>query len=300
VKRLIAISLAVVIQLMVIAWVETALTKRVTTAAMTAATTTETHAYGTHPQQTLDVSWDPASTMLKPIMMVVHGGTWDAGTKADIAEAAAKWEAAGFVVANVEYRYAATYGSVPGSSWPAQRNDLRSAIAWMKAHASQFNADTNSVVAYGFSAGGHMAITTAVSGGSGLDGAIGVAAPVQPDRWYNELVSGVLPVQNRKFAIRATNVVNCGDITWTSCRNQWNTFLPDKLADATDPPTLMYFGADDTLVNSIQADSIKYWFGQRGAPTTVVKMAGYGHDEGMLLDTAKWNEAVAWALAVTS
>lgn len=64
---------------------------------------------------------------------------------------------AGFVVASVEYRHSNL------ANWPAQLEDAKAAIRYLKAHAAKYQINKEQVIVMGESAGGHLASMTALT-----------------------------------------------------------------------------------------------------------------------------------------
>lgn len=99
----------------------------------------------------------------RPLVIYVHGGGWVAGnTRAagaisDFPAALASLAAEGFTVASLEYRLA---GEAPH---PAQVQDVRAAIRFLKANAARFGVDPARIAVWGGSAGGHLAALAATS-----------------------------------------------------------------------------------------------------------------------------------------
>ena len=87
-----------------------------------------------------------------PIVLNVHGGSWSAGdkkgneTSRDIPELVAR----GYIVAAVNYRHA------PAHKFPAQIQDIKCAVRFLRAHATLYHIDPNRIGAFGCSAGGHL------------------------------------------------------------------------------------------------------------------------------------------------
>ena len=83
-----------------------------------------------------------------PVVVWVHGGGWKNGSK-DRCPAA--WLAAdGFAVASIDYRL------THQAQWPAQIDDCRAAIRWLRENAKPFNLNPDRIGAWGSSAGGHL------------------------------------------------------------------------------------------------------------------------------------------------
>ncbi len=88
-----------------------------------------------------------------PAVVFVHGGAWMGGDKAttdglrDIPELVRR----GYLVASVNYRLA------PQWKFPAQIEDVKCAVRYLRAHAATYHLDPNTIGMYGASAGGHLA-----------------------------------------------------------------------------------------------------------------------------------------------
>lgn len=113
---------------------------------------------------------DYASTSPVPVIVWIHGGGWQSGSKAD-------WRPAqpfvdrGYAVASVNYRLT----SAPDSAiHPAQIHDVKAAVRWLRANAEAYNLDGHRIGAWGSSAGGHLAaLLGTTSGLEDLDGEVG-------------------------------------------------------------------------------------------------------------------------------
>lgn len=93
---------------------------------------------------TKEENWNP--------IIYVHPGGWTMGTKAvskDLVDIQALQEQ-GFLLASVEYRLA------PEHKFPAMIEDVKCAVRFLRAHATEFNIDTERFGAIGLSAGGHL------------------------------------------------------------------------------------------------------------------------------------------------
>lgn len=111
--------------------------------------------YGEHPSQLLDV-WrhaDGAAVQKPaPVLVFIPGGAWVFGRRELQGHALmAHLARRGWVCLSVQYR------SSPRHRWPRQIIDVKTAIAWARAHAHEFGGDPNFVAVAGCSAGGHMA-----------------------------------------------------------------------------------------------------------------------------------------------
>jgi acetyl esterase/lipase len=93
-----------------------------------------------------------------PVLVYMHGGAWRNGAKPEHWEPFRAWLDAGFIIVNVEYRL---FDTVPAPA-PAALQDVRCALSWVKHHDQEYGFDAQRVVTYGTSAGGHLALLSAV------------------------------------------------------------------------------------------------------------------------------------------
>ena len=97
----------------------------------------------------------------KPLTAIisVHGGRWRGGHKRDNSTIKAKqWAEFGLFSMSIEYRL------VKVALAPACYQDLQCAIRYVRAHAKQYNIDTDRIFLIGQSAGGHMVSLAATIG----------------------------------------------------------------------------------------------------------------------------------------
>jgi acetyl esterase/lipase len=105
---------------------------------------------GGHERQKLDLFLPPHSEGSKalPLVVWVHGGAWMAGGKENCP--VVSFLNHGFVVASINYRLSRH------AIFPAQLEDCKAAIRFLRAGASPYNIDPNRIGVMGESAGGHL------------------------------------------------------------------------------------------------------------------------------------------------
>lgn len=116
----------------------------------------------------------PADDQLRPGVLMIHGGAWSSGNKWSMGDHARELAQAGYVAVSINYRLA------PACPYPAQIDDCRRALAWIKEVADQYRIDTDRLAVYGYSAGGHLAAmlaTDRVSDAPKLKAAVVGGAP---------------------------------------------------------------------------------------------------------------------------
>lgn len=110
-----------------------------------------------HARQTLDLVL-PKSDRPTPLIIWVHGGGWELGAKSLVAAPAFVTE--GYAYAAINYRLS------QHAVFPAQLDDCKSAIRFLRANAEKYNLDPKRIGVWGASAGGHLVALLGTSGNS--------------------------------------------------------------------------------------------------------------------------------------
>ena len=105
-------------------------------------------AYGPHERNKLDL-YIPKHDGPLPLVIWVHGGGWEAGSK-NGAGPSLDLLGKGYAVAAINYRLSKQ------AVFPAQIDDCREAVRWLRAHAKERGLDPDHFGAWGASAGGHL------------------------------------------------------------------------------------------------------------------------------------------------
>jgi acetyl esterase/lipase len=114
----------------------------------------ETLAYGPEPQQKAELRL-PKGAGPHPVVVLVHGGCWEAPWGFDhVRSLAAALTAEGWATWSLEYRRLGD----PGGGWPGTLEDVARGADHLKAIATARRLDLGRVVAVGHSAGGHLAL----------------------------------------------------------------------------------------------------------------------------------------------
>lgn len=110
-------------------------------------------AYGEHPQQVMDIYLLENRTLETPLVVLIHGGAWVAGDKADAGFMKDACYNNGMNVVNINYRLADST-----INYTHIMEDISSAMAMILNHAAEYNVRTSKIVFWGGSAGGHLAL----------------------------------------------------------------------------------------------------------------------------------------------
>lgn len=93
-----------------------------------------------------------------PLIIWIHGGGWQNGSKEGCPPLRSGYTQRGYAVASINYRLS---GHAP---FPAQIEDCKAAIRWLRANATQFQLDPQRFGVWGSSAGGHLVALVGTSG----------------------------------------------------------------------------------------------------------------------------------------
>src|SRR5262245_60671979 len=109
-----------------------------------------------HERNKLDLYLPPQADAPLPVVVWIHGGAWRAGSKD---RCPATWAVAqGYAVGSLNYRL------LQHAEFPAQIEDCKAAIRWLRANAKKYNLDPEHVGVAGASAGGHLAALLGTTG----------------------------------------------------------------------------------------------------------------------------------------
>lgn len=88
-----------------------------------------------------------------PAVVLIHGGGWISFDKSTMKGMGGFLARHGFVAFAVDYRLFQD----GKNRWPAQLEDVRTAVRWVRANAAKYNVDPNHIGAFGHSAGAQLA-----------------------------------------------------------------------------------------------------------------------------------------------
>lgn len=111
-----------------------------------------------------------------PVVLFLHGGGWGLGRRTEVGPVFDDWQPtfferlaqAGFAVASADYRLSGE------AHFPAQLHDAKAAVRWLRRNAGEYGLAGDRIVAWGASAGGHLAALLGLTGDvPGLEGSVG-------------------------------------------------------------------------------------------------------------------------------
>lgn len=111
------------------------------------------------------------SAVPSPLVLVVHGGSWRSGTRLEMPELSRYLAARGYAVASIDY------GLAPAAKFPGPVEDVRAALAFLRAKAGELSLDPERVVLLGRSAGSQIALAAAAERPRGVRGVVDFYGP---------------------------------------------------------------------------------------------------------------------------
>ena len=206
------------------------------------------------------------STGSRPCVLMVHGGGWNTGTADQLPEISRELARLGYRVASLSYRLA------PQHPWPAQKEDVAAALAYLKAHAPELNIDPRRFIIYGRSAGGQIALDAAYTlNDPAIRGCIASYPPTDMNFAY--WTGGEHDILGSRPLVRGImGGPPGGDLT-----NLYHDASPLDFVDATTPPTLLIHGARDEIVWVRHSERLRERMQRAGRPVFLLELPWATH-----------------------
>jgi acetyl esterase/lipase len=217
-----------------------------------------------------------------PLIVWIHGGAWQAGNKSGTP--ALPFVRRGYAVASIDYRLS------QDAIFPAQIEDCKAAIRWLRAHAKEHGIDPAHIGVWGSSAGGHLVALLGTSGDvKELEGAAGnldQSSRVQAVcDWFGPT----------DFCQMAAHAIPGSKLVHNDPKSPESRLIggpiqenKDKVARANpityvskdDPPFLIMHGDRDNLVPHHQSVLLNEALKKAGVDVTFKTVEGAGHGFG--------------------
>lgn len=177
-----------------------------------------------------------------PAVIVVHGGTWQDGDNSEFVAVNAYLAARDYVVAAINYRLA------PRWRFPAARDDVLSALAYLKVHADDFGVDARRIALLGRSAGGQLALLAAYTAQDpSVRGVISLYGPSDLRFAYDHPSPAAL--RDTRSVLEAY----LGGAPGSSGEDTYFAASPINFVNSSSPPTLLIHGMRDAIVSPAES-----------------------------------------------
>ncbi len=222
-----------------------------------------------------DVAWTEAGPAA-PLVILLHGGSWSAGSRADMHGEMVALARRGYTTATVEYRLT----QAPRDVFPAAIADVRCALRLLRRRASEYHATPDRAAAMGYSAGGHLASLLGVAPdvseldrtpceASGED--VRVQAVVSYAGPQDLRVNGPYTQEQAEIVTNFLGVFPGDDPGIARLAS------PMAHVSAGDPPFLMLHGTDDPLVPVDHPRRMASALREVGTPASLLELGEIGH-----------------------
>lgn len=190
----------------------------------------------------------------RPIVLMLHGGSWNSGGKEQLPALNHYLAQKGYAVAAIEYRHAPKFPS------PAQVDDVFQAIAFLRGHTAELRLDATRMVVMGRSAGGQIALSAAYAGREpAIRGAIGFYAPADLVLGYEH--------PSRPWVLDSKRALeNYLQGSPSQTPEAYAAASPLRFVNGSTPPTLLLHGQLDPIVWPEQSELLAARLKQEGRP----------------------------------
>lgn len=238
-----------------------------------------------------------------PFVLVVHGGGWTGGKKEDMSMLCEQLAKVGIASATVDYRLA------PQSKYPAQLDDVQTAVRYFRANRLKYGILTDKMGAAGASAGGHLSLLLGFRDtkdvklaeygdqSSKVQYVLNLFGPTDMRFDFDKAIAGLLSLQ-----VTGKQYDPMSEMT--------KSFSPISYIDSTSAEVFTIHGEDDPLVPVKQAQRLDEALEKAGIKRTTRLIPGMKHevnvkipemqkavDEALkfLVDRLSNNEATKWS-----
>jgi acetyl esterase/lipase len=208
-----------------------------------------------------------------PALVCIHGGAWRGGNRQQLGQTIEVLAGRGYVAVTVSYRLA------PAATFPAQIEDCKAAVRWLRANAKKYKVDPERIGAMGYSAGAHLACLLGTTDkDDGLEGSGG--NPEQSSR-VQAVVSffGPTDLVNKDWseAMEKDVLAPLLGAPYADKPELYKRVSPIVYVTKDDPPFLFFHGTEDKLVGIRHSRKLAAKLRDVGVSAKVVEMEGEAH-----------------------
>lgn len=209
-----------------------------------------------------------------PVVLWIHGGGWGYGSVEGNryeGNPAQYLVSRGYFTASIEYRLC----TEPGAIWPTQIEDCKTAIRWLRLHASDYGIDPKRIGVWGQSAGANIALSLAT-----MDENAGLSAdPEGTSSKVQAIVDYSGPTDftiGRLFYADPLSAL-LGGRNMLKDDEKLRTTSPITWVRSNTPPCLIVHGDCDLTVHYAESIKFKKALENAGVPVEMITVRGGGH-----------------------
>ena len=178
----------------------------------------------------------------------------------------------GYTACSINYRLA------PKHLFPAQIDDCKSAVRWLRSHAKEFKIDPQRLGGYGYSAGGQLVALLGVTDREdGLEGPDATAD--SPSTRLQCVVAGGAPCDFRSLPADSGRLAYWLGGTRAEKPLLYQQASPLNFVTPDDPPSFFFHGEEDRLVPFASPRSMVEQLTASRVPATLHTIPDAGHIE---------------------
>ena len=205
-----------------------------------------------------------------PGVLVVHGGAWRMGSRSQLGGVAQLLAEHGFTAVAISYRLAPQY------KFPAQIDDCKSAVRWMRSNAAAWKIDPEHIGGFGYSAGAHLVSLLGTT--SPEDGLEGVSeAATLPSTRLQAIAAGGAPCDFRPLPPDEDFLAFWLGGSRGTMPEQYRLASPAAFITADDPPFFFFHGENDQLVPLMSPTQMQRALAAAGVSAELYTVPKLGH-----------------------
>ena len=213
----------------------------------------------------LDLYQPTATARPAPLVVVIHGGSWQSGDSQQLPDLSSELVRRGYAVASLDYRLAPQY------RFPAAGDDVAAALDFLTLHASEYGIDAGNIVLLGRSAGAQLAVLAGYTlHRPAIRGVISFYGPVDLVWGYDH------PANPAVIDSRGVLEAYIGGAP-SQVPEAYTAASPIEHVDATTPPTLFIHGAKDEMVFLENSQRLAARLASAGRPHFILELPWAAH-----------------------
>ena len=235
----------------------------------------------------LDLYMPSTQSGAPPLLVWVHGGAWEGGSKAQMPLSSLVEK--GFAIASLDFRPASI------APFPGQAHEIKAAIRYLRASADRHGYDATQIGILGASSGAHLAALIGTTNGhESLEGKLG---DHPEESSAVQVIVSYFPASNLTTILKQSTPFGLG--VREPALKRLLGGLPDEVSDAarlaspvfhvdaSDPPLLLLHGDQDPQMPINQSHELQGAYEAHGLSAEFVVVHGAAHGGDAFFDAAR-------------